>query len=87
MTEPDQDANLEEAKLQLFAAARKLVEAGFTLKPPPDIDFSVVKPNGWRRHQVVCTWDDHQVVVERFWSWDRAVDLANRLNEIRRSTS
>lgn len=85
MTEPTQDMSLEEAQRQLWAAIAAITKAGFMLAPPPEIKFSVVKPDGWRRHVVVATAPGIDVVVERFWSWDRADDLAQKLNGIMRS--
>lgn len=79
------DMDLNEAKRRIFAAIRVLTEHGFTLSPQPEVCFIVVKPAGWRRHQVVCTVGEAPHVVERFWSWDRADNLATRLNTVRRT--
>jgi hypothetical protein len=80
-----QGMTLEEAKRRMVAALRVLTEEGYTLTPQPEVCFVVIKPDGWRRHQVVCTAGGHHEIVERFWSWDRANDLATRLNAIRRT--
>lgn len=76
---------LEEAQRRIAAAIRVLSSSGYTLSPAPEVKFTVHKPNGWAKHQVVCTVGEVSEVVERFWSWDRADDLAERLNQIRRS--
>ena len=79
------DMDIEEARRRIFAAIRVLTEHGFSLQPAPEVCFTVVKPDGWRRHQVVCVAGEQSKVVERFWSWDRADDLAQNLNAIRRT--
>lgn len=82
MTEPAQGMTLEEAQKQIWAAVEAITKAGFTLAPPAEVSFSVTKPEGWRRHQVVCTFSGRSVVIERFWSWDRADTLAAHLNDL-----
>jgi hypothetical protein len=77
-----EDMSVEELQRQLWAAVNAIVSAGFTLEPPPVITFSVRKPEGWKRHEVICHVGSREEVVERFWSWDRADDLCIRLNQI-----
>jgi hypothetical protein len=78
---------LEEARRRMRAAIRVLADEGYVLQPQPEVCFIVVKPSGWRRHEVICVVGEHHDVVERFWSWDRADNLAVRLNAIRRTLS
>jgi len=90
VTEPEHSGewtkmDLDEAKRRISAAIRVLTEHGFTLTPESEASYSVTKPDGWRRHQVVCSVGGTTYVVERFWSRDRADDLASRLNAIRRT--
>lgn len=79
--------SLEEAVRRMRAAIRVLTEVGYVLQPQPEVCFVVIKPAGWKRHEVVCTAGGRHEVVERFWSWDRADNLAERLNSIRRTLS
>lgn len=77
--------DLEEAQRRIAAAIQALSEsAWYMVLPPAQIDFSVEKPDGWRRHEVVCYMGNKRMIVERFWSWDRADDLCIRLNRIGR---
>lgn len=80
------DMTLEEAQRRIMAAVQVLTEIGFTVTPAAERRYTVEKPDGFRRHQVVCRVGDTVTVIERFWQWDRADDLCERLNRIERTS-
>lgn len=82
---PREDMDAEEAARRIASAILVLTKPGYKISPSPRSSFTVEKPSGWRRHEVVCYVNDQREVVERFWSWDRADDLAERLNNIWRT--
>lgn len=50
--------------------------------------FTVVKPAWWKRHVVEAHMKSGLVYpMARFWSWDKADDLAEKLNTVLRESS